>query len=73
MDVESSAKPTQLLSGRPGPQASMLNEWADPFPVRQFLDLHMMVRRSAVLLFKPAVLAFQAPHCEVIRVLSCSC
>ena len=22
----------------------MLNEWADPFPVREFLDLHMMVR-----------------------------
>ena len=30
-------------------QASMLNEWADPFPVRQFLDLHMMVRCSPVL------------------------
>ena len=29
-------------------QASMLNEWADPFPVREFLDLHMMVSCAAV-------------------------
>lgn len=35
--------------GGGGAQASMLKEWADPFPVRQFLDLHMMVRCSAVL------------------------
>ena len=38
-----------VLGGMPGAQASMLNEWADPFPMRQFLDLHMMVRCAAVL------------------------
>ena len=35
--------------GGRGAQTSMLNEWADPFPVREFLDLHMMVRCVAVL------------------------
>ena len=43
-------------------QTSILNEWADPFPVREFLDLHMMVTRSASLPLHLATLVFSVLH-----------
>ena len=56
-------------------QASILNEWADPFPVRQFLDLHMMVRCLAVLPLQlaaspgPAVVCFRVSHLQLMSAL----
>ena len=66
MDVHSSTKLAYELTGRPRPQTSVLNEWADPFPVRQFLDIHMMVRCPAALISSQCCSTSPVLHWELM-------